>query len=321
MQNQQGIAFQTQNNVLQIYENNPRIPIWIMGFGQWLSRVSRGGDSDGDVTGTGSDTVVKERGQVRYNIKCKPNAGEGSGDHKKNLQRGWSDSPDDFVNIEQTGFIDVTELASQDKNQDITWYGPSGRHHGSGGSQGCKGSTYKGSLHASRGCHRMAKENWHVNYTYEKWNWFRFYEDDANENEYAPDHKHRNTKFKDLSSDVRDFYIQMNQKISNIVKQLNGQNKRVGFKWVNYKIDDYRRLEVWVDIGGAIAYNEQPKNEWQLIRVHEDHSDFGESIDDCGCDNEQQAILWGGPYCTYRWDDRLAVIQQLVSYPLQQFKK
>ena len=121
MQNQQDIAFQTQNNVLQIYENNPRIPIWIMGFGQWLSRVSRGGDSDGDVTGTGSDTVVKERGQGPYNIKCKPNAGEGSGDHKKNLQRGWSDSPDDFVNIEQTGFIDVTELASQDKNQDITW--------------------------------------------------------------------------------------------------------------------------------------------------------------------------------------------------------
>ncbi len=261
-------TYKTQNGVLQIYENNPRIPLWVMGYDNWLNRVNRGGDSDGSVYGTGSNTVVTERGQVRYNIKCKPDAGEGSGNHQINLKRGWSDSPDDFVNIEQTGYIDVTDLATGDDNQDNTCYGPSGRHHGSGGLTGCKGSTYKGSLHANNGKNRMAKENYHVDYTYVGW-------------DEGP------------------------KGVMDVVKQMNGQNKRVGFKWVNFKVGDYRRLEIWVDIGGAIGYNEQPKNEWQLIRVHEDHSDMLEKMGECKCDNKRQAILWGGPYCTYRWDDKI----------------
>lgn len=274
-------SYMAQNNVLQIYSNSSRIPIWVMGFGNWQQRVSRGGSHDGSSSGQGADTVCEERNQVRFNVKCKPNSGEGSGNHKVNLQRGWSDSPDDFVNIEQTGYIDVVHLASQSGNQDVTWYGPSGRHTGSGGSQGCKGSSYKGSLHAKNGTNRMGKENWHVNMTYGKWDW------------------------KDGANGVKD-----------IVKKMNGQNKRVGFKWVNFKVGNYRRLEIWVDVGGAIGYNEPPKNQWQLIRVHEDHSDFGEGLDDCGCDNAQQAILWGAPDCTYRWDDTtaklsLATVQEI----------
>lgn len=273
----------SQNGVLQIYKNNPRIPTWIMGFGEWQQRVQRGGDGNGNSTGDGVNTICREIGQVRFNIKCKPNSGEGSGNHKVNLERGWSDSPDDFVNIEQTGYVDVTDLSNEGDNQDVTWYGPSGRHTGSGGSQGCKGSSYKGSLHAMNGKNRMGKENWHVNMSYGEWDW------------------------ENGLDGLRD-----------IIKQMNGQNKRVGFKWVNFKVGDYRRLEIWLDVGGAIGYNEQPKNEWQLIRVHEDHSDFGKDIDDCGCDNEQQAILWGGPNCTYRWDDTtaklsLASVQEINS--------
>ncbi|MDR4492409.1 MAG: hypothetical protein R2685_16190 [Candidatus Nitrosocosmicus sp.] len=252
-----------------------------MGFNNWQQRVQRGGSRHGSSTGSGVNTICEEKDQVRLNVKCKPDSGEGSGDHKKNMTRGWSDSPDDFVNIEQTGYVDVTHLTSDHKDQDITFYGPSGRHSGSGGSEGCKGSCYKGSLHAKDGTNRMGKENWHVKYTYGKWDW----------ND-GPDG------------------------VKEIVKQMNGQNKRVGLKWINFKVGNYRRLEIWVDVGGAISYNEQPKNEWKLIMVHEDHSDFGEEMDECGCDNKQQAILWGAPDCTYRWDGTtaklsLATVQEI----------
>jgi hypothetical protein len=144
---------------------------------------------------------------------------------------------------------------------------------------GCMGSCYKGSLHAKTGKNRMAKENWHVNYSYIDW-------------ENGP------------------------SGVTETTKQMNGQNKRVGFKWVNYRIDDKRRLEVWVDIGGAISYSESPKNKWQLVRIFEDSSNFGKSMNRCNCSNSKQAILWGGPSCTFRWDKQtaklsLATVQEI----------
>ncbi len=266
--------FIAENGVLQIYENNARIPIWVMGLGNWKERRLRGGHHDGEDFGEGVNTISRDKNQVRYNVLCKPGAGEGrEEDNQKKLDRGWSDSPDDFVNIEQTGYIDVVELTETEKWQPVTWYGPSGRHTGdmkcdeTSDKRGCWGSSYKGSLHPVNGKNRMAKENFHNCYSYGDWNW------------------------ENIHGDVQD-----------VVKQMYKQNKRVGFKWVNCKVGNKRRLEIWVDVGGAIGYNEQPKNEWQLIRVQEDDSNFGKLMDKCGCDNQQQAILWGGPYVTYRWD-------------------
>lgn len=265
------------SGVLQIYQNNPRIPIWVLGFDNWKVRAT----DTNNVSGTGRDAIYKKSGQVRFSVKCKQGAGDGSNNHKLNLQRGYSDSPDDFVNIEQTGYIDITNLASSSSDQDVTWYGPTGRHTDNGGANKCMGSTYKGSLHAKEGKNRMAKENWHVNMTFLPW--------------------------QDGPAGVK-----------NIIKQMNEQSKRVGFKWVNYRVGNYRRREIWVDIGGAIGYNENPKNKWQLVRLHEDRSDFGDDIKDCGCDNDKQAILWGAPSCTYRWDNQtgklsLATVQEI--YP------
>ncbi|MDQ4072881.1 MAG: hypothetical protein M3162_01115, partial [Thermoproteota archaeon] len=140
-------------------------------------------------------------------------------------------------------------------------------------------SAFKGSLHAELGRNRMAKENWHVNYSYIPW--------------------------QDGPSGVVD-----------IVKQMNEQDKRVGFKWVNFRVGDHRRLEIWVDVGAAIRYNETPRNQWKLVRVFEDNSNFGRRMSRCRCNDDQQAILGGAPLCTYRWDNQtaklsLATVQEI----------
>jgi hypothetical protein len=270
-------SFIAENGVLQIYSNNPRLPIWVMGFGNWNSRAPGSGAS-----GSGAATVLQKSGQVRYGVKCTPSANDNTEqNHKINLARGYSDTENDFVSIEQTGFVEITHQASNEKDQDVTWYGPSGRHTGNmdddhSDKKGCMGTCYKGSLHSGTGKNRMGKENWHVNYTYEGVNWKE-----------GPG------------------------SIDNLVKQMARSGKRVGFKWVNMKIGNKRRLEIWVDSGGAIGYSptDKPVNKWQLVRVYEDNSDWGEDqdgLDLCGCDNKKQVILWGAPECTYRWDNQTA---------------
>jgi hypothetical protein len=224
-------------------------------------------------------------------VKCKPGAKENiERDHRINLARGWSDTPDDWVSIEQTGFIEITVPDSQDKNQAITWYGPSGRHPTvRKPPAGCMGSSYKGSLHSKKGKNRMAKEYYHVNYAYKGSDW-----------EDGP------------------------QISVNTIKHMNESGKKIGFKWVNMKIGDKRRVEIWVDIGGAIVDGEEPVNRWQLIRVREDNSDWWPpnvkdkgGMDKCKCNKKKQVILWGAPLCVYRWDKQtgklsLASVQEIT---------
>lgn len=286
--------FMAENGVLQIYPNNPRIPSWVMGFENWKDRQTRPNDIK-DVTGSGANTVLTLEGQVRYGVKCKPGANENiERDHSKNLARGWSDTPDDWVSIEQTGFIEITE---QGENHDIQWFGPSGRHpRVRTPPGGCMGSTYKGFLHSKNGKNRMAKEYYHVNYAFKGSNW-----------EEGPE----------IAVDT--------------IKQMNESGKKVGFKWVNMKIGDKRRVEIWVDIGGAIVDGEKPVNKWQLIRIREDNSDWwppkieNGGMDKCKCDKKKQVILWGAPTCVYRWDNQtgklsLATVQEITP-PIQFHEK
>lgn len=269
--------FKAANDVLQIYENNPRIPIWVMGYRNWTDRAG-----SGSASGTGNNTVVTLSGQVRYCVKCKRGAGDGIKDLGLALQRGYQDSPDDYRSIEQTGFVEITQLASSDSDQDITWFGPSGRHTSPNGpsGNGCTGSCYKGSIHAKTGKNRSAFENWHVSYAYIPW------KDGLNE----------------------------------VVKQT-AQKKRVGFKWVKMTIGQgenaYARTEIWLSTK-AIGYNEPPHNEWQLVRVQEDKNNWPNSkgMSDCKCKNDKQAMVWGAPSVVYRWDNQtgklsLGTIQEI----------
>jgi hypothetical protein len=277
------------NGILQIYENDPRIPLWVMGHGNWQDRAS--GGSPG---GSGKDTTVSLSGQVRWGVKVKSGAGDGSQDLGKALQEGYLDSPDDYKSIEMTGFVEITDLASDDSDQDVTWFGPSGRHTGNGdekgpGDKGCMGSCYKGSLHAKNGKNRMAFENWHVSYAYIGW--------------------------KDALNDV--------------IKQMTNKT-RVGFKWVKMVVgsgaDAYARCEIWVQTS-ATPYKQTPTNEWQLIRVQEDHNDWPDSkgMNKCGCQKSNQAMVWGAPSVVYRWDNQsgklsLATVQE-IKVPMQFYKE
>jgi hypothetical protein len=268
--------FKAANDVLQVYANDPRIPIWVLGHGNWTERAG-----SGNVSGTGNNAVVTLSGQVRYGVKCKRGAGDGIEDLGLALQRGYQDSPDDYKSIEQTGFVEITQLASSDSDQDITWFGPSGRHTGGGPSnKGCMGSCYKGSIHAKTGKNRQAFENWHVKYAYIPWR-------DA---------------------------------LNEVVKQTTA-GKRVGFKWVKMIVGSganaYARCEIWLQTK-AIGYDEAPTNEWQLVRVMEDKNNWPGSsgMSDCKCKINNQAMVWGAPSVVYRWDNQtgklsLGTIQEI----------
>jgi hypothetical protein len=71
--------------------------------------------------------------------------------------RGYMQSPNDWKNVEITGFVKVN---SGGADSHITWYARGGHHSDS---VPCEGSAYKGSL-TSDGRMRFQKESWHVDY-------------------------------------------------------------------------------------------------------------------------------------------------------------
>ncbi|MET0402006.1 MAG: discoidin domain-containing protein [Cystobacter sp.] len=72
--------------------------------------------------------------------------------------RGYMQAPNDWKNVEMTGFIKVN--ATRDTSDNFSWYARGGRHTDS---LACEGSSYKGSLHYD-GRVRWQKEAWHVSY-------------------------------------------------------------------------------------------------------------------------------------------------------------
>lgn len=71
--------------------------------------------------------------------------------------RGYMQDPNDWKNVEITGFVKVNAGGA---DSHITWYVRGGRHSDS---VPCEGSAYKGSL-TSDGRMRFQKESWHVYY-------------------------------------------------------------------------------------------------------------------------------------------------------------
>jgi hypothetical protein len=73
-------------------------------------------------------------------------------------QQGYMQSPNDWKNIEMTGFVKLN--AASDMGDNFDWYARGGRHTDS---LACEGSSYKGALHYD-GRTRWQKESWHVSY-------------------------------------------------------------------------------------------------------------------------------------------------------------
>ena len=73
-------------------------------------------------------------------------------------RRGYMQAPNDWRNVEMTGFVKVNEV--RDLRDNLSWYARGGRHTDS---QGCEGTAYKGGLHYD-GRARWEKESYHVSY-------------------------------------------------------------------------------------------------------------------------------------------------------------
>ena len=76
------------------------------------------------------------------------------------VAKGYMQAPNDWKNVEMTGFVKVN--AAADMADNFAWYARGGRHNDA---LACEGAAYKGDLHYD-GRTRWAKESWHVSYDY-----------------------------------------------------------------------------------------------------------------------------------------------------------
>jgi hypothetical protein len=101
-----------------------------------------------------------------------------STNHAQLNSKGYMLSPNDWRDVEITGYIKVNSITADDN---LAWYARGGKH---GDSDGCEGVAYKGDLFYS-GKAQVAKEQYHVNYDYSeekqvidsvqgKWTGFKF---------------------------------------------------------------------------------------------------------------------------------------------------
>jgi hypothetical protein len=86
-------------------------------------------------------------------------------DHTELEDKGYMQSPNDWKNIEMTGYVKLNDFDSNDEK--FQWFNRGGIHYTSTepNAQPCEGVGYKGNLFYS-GHVRFAKEQWHVSYEF-----------------------------------------------------------------------------------------------------------------------------------------------------------
>jgi hypothetical protein len=210
---------------------------------------------------------------------------EGLTDHAAALAQGFMCSPKDWTNFEITGYFKLQTPAVDAADQEWILYGNGGRHTGDGTALGCLGSSYKGAYDYATGMVRMSKESWHVNYDQKPWHL-------------------------GMAGGIK--YIDPAQRA-----------RWLGMKLVRYEIvrNGVRgvRLELWLDTGG-VNTSGAPLNQWRLADVIEDHPNvgsWGTQATWCSAPRDDQPMLWGGPWVTWRWDNttsrlRLMSVREIV---------
>jgi hypothetical protein len=73
--------------------------------------------------------------------------------------QGYMQAPNDWKNVEMTGYVRLNRI--QDPEDNFSWYARGGLHNGG---EACEGTAYKGELHYD-GRVRWQKEMWHPRYT------------------------------------------------------------------------------------------------------------------------------------------------------------
>lgn len=97
--------------------------------------------------------------KVRMNVTTSTGYDRGAlvVDHGELATRGYMQAPNDWRNVEITGYVKVNEADDVDN---FSWYARGGRHNDE---NPCEGSAYKGGLYFN-GTVRVQKESWHVSY-------------------------------------------------------------------------------------------------------------------------------------------------------------
>jgi hypothetical protein len=181
-------------------------------------------------------------------------------------RKGYMQDPNDWKNVEITGFVKVNGIVDSEVDDSLSWYARGGKHTAS---RQCEGTSYKGDLFYS-GKTRFAKEQWHNRgYSFTKkvvstapllgrWIGFKF--------------------------------VVFNTTINNLDHNRNedgGQSKGhespavVLQAWINEDADkeNWIRAEEFIDAGG-----------------------WGREGCRCNAPRPDQQISWGGPIVTFRWD-------------------
>jgi hypothetical protein len=78
-------------------------------------------------------------------------------DQTKLAAKGYMQDPDDWKNVEMTGYIKLNSYASMDQ---VMWYARGGKHGDASDPNGCEGTSLKGGINFD-GRTKLQKEQWH----------------------------------------------------------------------------------------------------------------------------------------------------------------
>ena len=165
--------------VLEIYPTAPGGQTW---FFNPTSPADGQFDAQGDITNNADGTWHVEPQYTRMQAFTK-NSGVLSDETRSNLatydyselaKTGYWYAPQDWKNVEITGYFKVTEM--KNGGDDISLVSRSVRHS-QNVHDGCGGSSYHNNIDIPNGKFRFKKEMWHVNYdtTALYWNYSRLF--------------------------------------------------------------------------------------------------------------------------------------------------
>ena len=185
--------------------------------------------------------------------------------HSELASKGYMQSPDDWKNIEMTGYVKLNN-DNFDSNEKFQWFNRGGIHYTSTepNSQPCEGVGYKGNLFYSGDDVRFAKEQWHVSYEFTE-----------------------KKKLKAAGTDSSSI-----------------EGKWIGYKFVVYNIEENDddngkktvvKMENWLDM-------DNDGKDWVKVDEYLDDGGWGDKGEECGGESDQ-IITWGGPVATFRWDN------------------
>jgi hypothetical protein len=237
---------------------------FIMGEENWEDRTDQWGETKDN------DTIVTHsQNQERKNVKSYDELGEASSDHEECHERGYMCGPNDWYNVEQTAYWQITEAAGDEDDQEMVQYMNGWRHTDDDPPGQCTGCAYKGVINYENGQNRWRKEVRHNDYRDMNWKPGVSYS---------------------IAESER--WVGM---------------KTVRFEYPKDDGSYAIRLELWIDDDENNEPGSY-SNKWRLLRVVEDFTgkEWDEDSDEgcgCGCPDIHEPLFFKYPFASYRTDN------------------